>query len=311
MRNHIQTYLTALQEDRRYAEKTVRAYRHELVTFVGYCERVGYSSLVDGLTVQSVRGYLAERYNQLSSSSLRRAMCAIVGFADHCVVIGTLSGHRLGTLARPKHAAPVPRVLSVKAAKDLCEEAKQGKSPVELRDLALVELLYGCGLRVSEAVALDLSDLRWGQATHAVELVIRVRHGKGGKTREVPGGECLAQALRRYLEVRSALIGPSSPKQALFLGVKGGRMHTRVAHRSVVRACEQAGIARVGPHALRHSFATHLLDDGCDLRSIQEMLGHARLATTQRYTSLSKGRLWDIYQASHPRASLPKEDKKR
>lgn len=311
MREHIDTYLLTLERERRYAVRTVKAYRHELVVYAGYCEQEGHGALEEALALSTLRAYLSSRYKELSPSSLRRAMGVIVGFADHCVLTGSLASHRLQTLPRPKHPRPLPRVLSVKAVRDLCESGGHNNDPVALRDHALVELLYGCGLRVSEAVALDLPDLMWGHSADPKGLVVRVRKGKGGKSRDVPGGECLAVALRAYLGVRDRLLSQGSPIDALFLGVKGGRLHTRVARRSVVRACERAGVARVGPHTLRHSFATHLLDDGCDLRSIQEMLGHARLATTQNYTSVSKGRLWDVYQAAHPRASFPKEDKKR
>lgn len=310
MRDHIDTYLESLQGERRYSERTILVYRHELLMYAKYCEGEGELSMQKALEVQTLRAYLGSRYKKLSASSLRRAMGVIVGFADHCVVVGLLPAHQLRMLPRPKHVAPLPRVLSPKSAKELCEQEGDAEDVTWLRDLALVELLYGCGLRVSEAVALNLGDLRWGHGADPDGLIVRVVKGKGGKSREVPGGACLVKALRNYLKLRDRLMRRDSPKDALLLGVKGGRMSARVAHRSVVKACERAGVARVGPHALRHSFATHLLDDGCDLRSIQEMLGHCRLATTQRYTSLSKGRLWDIYQASHPRASLPKKEQK-
>lgn len=232
-----------------------------------------------------------------------------MAFADHCVRSGALRTHDLRLLDRPRHRSPLPRVLPVAAAKELCEFGSGPEdSVVALRDRALLELLYGSGLRISEAVALDLGDLRWNAKKKG--LMIRVRVGKGAKDREVPGGSYLRVALENYLARRGELVGKSSPAQALFLGVRGGRLSVRVARRSVSQAAERTGLGRLGPHALRHSFATHLLEEGCDLRSIQEMLGHARLSTTQRYTKLSRGRLWDIFHAAHPRAHLPKPDTK-
>lgn len=309
MRRHIGSYLDVIESQRRYARHTVAAYRRDLQGFARYCETQHATASLEDLNARMLRGYLGIRYRELSASSLRRAMCAILGFADYCVQSGALAGHDLRILDRPRHRAPLPRVLSAKAAHELCESGTNSQSVVELRDRALIELLYGCGLRVSEAVALDLEDIRPGVHADGKTVLVRVRRGKGGKGREVPGGECLAQALREYMKQRSSLLNERSPQEALFLGARGGRLSARVARRSVSNACDQAGVARVGPHALRHSFATHLLEDGCDLRSIQEMLGHARLATTQRYTRLSRGRLWDVYDAAHPRAGVPKGDK--
>lgn len=309
MRAQIEGFLDTLESQRRYSEKTVRAYRGDLLAFAQYCDLHADRAISKALTAQTLRAYLGERYKTLSASSLHRIMCAILGFADHCVAQGEIEGHDLRVLDRPRHQAPLPKVLSRTAAQNLCDEAAGQSDVLGLRNSALLELLYGSGLRVSEAVALDLEDLQW--STDKASLVIRVQRGKGGKTREVPGGECLALAMQAYLKQRFELLAAKSPKQALFLGARGGRLSDRVARRIVVQACERAGVARVGPHALRHSFATHLLDDGCDLRSIQEMLGHARLSTTQRYTKLSKGRLWDIYHASHPRAGSEQDKKKR
>lgn len=282
------------------------------MAFAQFCDLQAQGAELSALNAQTLRAYLSYRYSDLSASSLRRAICAILAFADHCVQVGAIQGHDLRVVERPRHTSPLPKLLSRKAAQELCDQTEAAPdSTVQDRNRALIELLYGCGLRVSEAVALNLEDLRWGDAGQDAPVLVRVRSGKGGKARDVPGGEYLAQALRGYLERRSGLLTAKSPRQALFLGARGGRLSDRVARRIVVQACEKAGVARVGPHALRHSFATHLLDDGCDLRSIQEMLGHARLSTTQRYTKLSKGRLWDIYHASHPRAAATKDNKKR
>lgn len=307
MRAQIEIFLETLQSQRRYSDKTIKSYGGDLRALACFCESEETPARVEDLNAKTLRAYLGSRYRELSSASMHRAMCAILAFADHCVKAGVLANHDLRLLDRPRYRSPVPKVLSQKVAQELCESGASVASPLALRDRALIELLYGCGLRVSEAVALDLDDIRWGPKGAEQPLIVRVQRGKGSKTRDVPGGECLAQALRDYLEQRSSLLNHRSPKDALFLGARGGRLSARVAHRSVSKACERAGVARVGPHTLRHSFATHLLDDGCDLRSIQEMLGHARLSTTQRYTALSKSRLWDIYHAAHPRANADKD----
>jgi integrase/recombinase XerC len=170
----------------------------------------------------------------------------------------------------------------------------------------MLEVLYGAGLRVSEAVALDLDDLRHEGRGADEHLTVRVRLGKGGKQRVVPLGRKAAVALAEWLDVRSELLRPGSPVAAVFLGHRGARLVTRVARELVYRRCEETGArAVVGPHGLRHSFATHLLQSGCDLRTIQSLLGHASLSTTQRYTHLDMGRLIDLYEQAHPRAKLP------
>ncbi|MCA9687245.1 MAG: tyrosine-type recombinase/integrase, partial [Myxococcales bacterium] len=148
----------------------------------------------------------------------------------------------------------------------------------------------------------DRDDLRW----EGERLTIRVRAGKGNKDRLVPLGRPGAEALQAWLEHRAELATARSPSQALFLGARGGRLSVRSARDLVYRRCRQSGArAVVGPHGLRHSFATHLLQSGCDLRSIQAMLGHASLSTTQRYTHLDMGRLFELYEQAHPRANLP------
>src|SRR5690606_14590698 len=172
------------------------------------------------------------------------------------------------------------------------------------RDRAVLEVLYGAGLRVSECVALDRSHLRW----EGDRLLVRVVRGKGGKDRVVPLGRPAARALREYLEVRPRLLQPRSPAEAVFLGNRGGRLSDRQVRYLVERRSTVEARARISPHGLRHSFATHLLESGCDLRAIQSMLGHASLSTTQRYTHLTLGKLIDVYEQAHPRARMPRGD---
>jgi integrase/recombinase XerC len=201
----------------------------------------------------------------------------------------------------PKQASRLPVALPASDVTAMIEAEAEPGDPKALRTRALLEVIYGAGLRVSETVGLDLDDLRGDRGS----LSVRVRSGKGGKDRVVPLGRSAGQAVAEWMRVRAGWLVPGRETSALFLGVRGGRLHSRVARRIVVDACTQAGArAVVGPHGLRHSFATHLLESGCDLRTIQALLGHASLSTTQRYTHLGMGKLIETYESSHPRARL-------
>ena len=177
-------------------------------------------------------------------------------------------------------------------------EAPRGTEPCDLRDRALLELMYACGLRASEAIGLELTDLDLD------ELVLRAR-GKGSKERVVPFGRAAAEAVRRYLERGRPALVQARPESHLFVNFRGGALTRQGLYKIVRRHATTAGLQdRMSPHTLRHTFATHLLAGGCDLRSVQEMLGHADVATTQLYTHLSSERLKDVYFRAHPRATL-------
>jgi integrase/recombinase XerC len=200
-------------------------------------------------------------------------------------------------IQNPKQEKRQPQLLNVDQAIAMMEAAIT-PDPVGLRDIALGELLYGSGLRISEAIALNLNDLD--------SDVIRVT-GKGSKERLVPLSDASIKRLRRYLEQRQALLQGNYVEQALFVGVRAGkRLNRRQAHRIIANLADLAGLpSNVHPHMLRHSFATHLLEAGADLRSVQELLGHENLTTTQRYTHLDMQRLMQVYDRSHPRAAEP------
>jgi site-specific recombinase XerD len=309
MRVALERFLQHLQTERRLAANTATAYARDIEAFASSVEqRRGRVAVVRDLDVREVRAHLAELHGELAASSIGRKLSALRTFAEFCRREQLLDENAVKLIRRPKVGRALPVALPVEDIGTLID-APQRPGPVGLRDRALLEVLYGAGLRVSEAVALDLDDLRGGgtgKGTDSSErLTVRVRSGKGGKQRVVPLGRKAGVALAEWLAVRSELLRPASPVAAVFLGCRGQRLATRVAREVVYRRCEETGArAVVGPHGLRHSFATHLLQSGCDLRTIQSLLGHASLSTTQRYTHLDMGRLIDLYEQAHPRAKL-------
>lgn len=305
MRVALERFLQHLQTERRLAANTAIAYARDIEAFASSVEkRRGRAAQVRDLDVREVRAHLAELHGELAASSIGRKLSALRTFAEFCRREHLIDENAVALIRRPKVGRKLPVALPVEDIGTLID-APQKPGAVGLRDRALLEVLYGAGLRVSEAVALDLDDLRHEGAKPDERLTVRVRSGKGGKQRVVPLGRKAAEALAEWLAVRTELLRPASPVAAVFLGTRGARLTTRVARELVYRRCEETGArAVVGPHGLRHSFATHLLQSGCDLRTIQALLGHASLSTTQRYTHLDMGRLIDLYEQAHPRAKL-------
>lgn len=306
MRAALERFLVHLETERRLSANTCTAYRRDIEDFIESLEsRRKRPAKVTDLDLREVRAHLAERHSQLVPSSIARKLSALRGFGEFCRREGLLDDNAVALLRRPKIGRKLPVALPVEDVGAMIDKP-QREGPIGARDRALLEVLYGAGLRVSEAVALELDDLSWeGDRS----LTVRVRHGKGGKQRLVPLGSRAAEALRSWLAVRDQLLRPKSPVRALFLGSRGGPLVARVAREVVYRRCQETGARTVvGPHGLRHSFATHLLQSGCDLRSIQAMLGHASLSTTQRYTHLDMGRLFELYEQAHPRARQPPGD---
>lgn len=306
MRAALASFLVQLETERRLSANTRTAYARDIEAFIDSVEaRRSRPARVTDLDVREVRAHLAELHGKLAASSIGRKLSALRTFGEFCRREGLLDENAVALIRRPKVGRKLPVALPVEDVGQLID-APQREGAIGLRDRALLEVLYGAGLRVSEVVALDLEDLRREGAGGHERLTVRVRAGKGGKQRVVPLGRKAAAALNEWLAVRDELATPKSPADALFLGHRGGRLSTRVARELVYRRCESTGArAVVGPHGLRHSFATHLLQSGCDLRTIQALLGHASLSTTQRYTHLDMGRLIDLYEKAHPRASLP------
>jgi integrase/recombinase XerC len=304
MRAALASFLVQLETERRLSENTRTAYARDIETFIASVEaRRERPARVTDLDVREVRAHLAELHGKLAASSIGRKLSALRTFGEFCRREGLLDENAVALIRRPKVGRKLPVALPVEDVGNMID-GRQREGAIGLRDKALLELLYGAGLRVSELVALDLEHLRWEGSERAT---VRVVGGKGGKDRLVPLGSRGCVAVREWLAEREELIAPRKhPAQALLLGARGGRLSVRSARDVVYRRCRETGArAQIGPHGLRHSFATHLLQSGCDLRSIQAMLGHASLSTTQRYTHLDMGRLFELYEQAHPRARQP------
>jgi integrase/recombinase XerD len=273
------------------APRTVEAYRRDLAAVSAWFDRP-----IAHITTEQLEQYLAElRAAGLSPSTIARRVAAMRSFFRHQALLGARTDNPAAELDLPRGRRTLPRTLSAAEAERLIEAAA-GTTPRALRDRALVELLYGAGLRVSEAVGLQKSsaDLD-GRLVRCV--------GKGSKERVVPIGRQGAQALRRYL-ARGRPFLDSRHRPELFLNAKGGGLTRAGAFLILRRLAAKAGLEpeRVHPHLLRHSFATHLLEGGADLRSVQEMLGHADLATTELYTHVTDRRRRELYFQAHPHA---------
>jgi site-specific recombinase XerD len=276
---------------------TRAAYEGDVAQLVAWAERGGRDSptSVDRIALRRYLAYLATR--GYARRSIARKAASLRRYFGWLARQGLLPIDPAAGLSAPKGEARLPHVLRGAELDSLLvpgggEATTREPSPVELRDSAMVELLYGSGLRVAELCGLDRADLLLDQRTVVV-------WGKGSKQRRVPMSEPSVEACRRWLAGgRAHLLREGSPPEAVFLNLRGNRLTPRDARRVI----DRRALSPTHPHALRHSFATHLLDGGADLRAVQELLGHADLATTQLYTHVSKERLHEVYSATHPRA---------
>ena len=301
-----------LSVERACSPRTVVAYGRDLAEFRRiFADRTGADP--DPLTVDTrdVRAHLAALFGGNDAATIARKLSSLRSFFRFLAQRGLIEGNPARAVRSPKRRKALPRSLDVDATFRLVEAPTTNTSATEslrtrrlaLRDRALLEVLYGAGLRVSECCGLDVEDVdsqRYEGAT-----IISVRHGKGKKSRLVPVGSKAESALGDYLAIRGELCHPRTralDPVALFLNYRGGRLRPRSAQRMVARYAALVIGSEATPHALRHSFATHLLDEGVDLRAIQELLGHASLASTQIYTRVSLDHLMKVYDDSHPRA---------
>jgi integrase/recombinase XerD len=279
----------------RLAPRTVEAYRRDLALLAGWLGRSPSEASTDDLTA-----YVAQlRADGLAPTTIARRLAAVRSFFRHQVLLGTRTDNPAANVELPKRRRKLPRTLSPAEVERLLDAAA-GTTPGALRDRALGELLYGAGLRVSEAVGLDR------QSVDLEHRLVRCL-GKGNKERVVPIGREAAESLRRYL-ARGRPFLERRQRPELFLNANGGALTRAGVFLILRRLAAKAGLEpeRIHPHLLRHSFATHLLEGGADLRAVQEMLGHADLATTELYTHVSDRRRRELYFEAHPHARRKK-----
>lgn len=298
----ISRYLDHLTVERGAAANTVTSYRRDLERYRRHLESRDISSL-DEVTEEDVREFLVELRRgdpetgqaPLADSSIARTLVATRRFHKFAVEEGIVATDVAHAVKPPRPARRLPKSLPVDEVLAILEAAGTEDHPRALRDRALLEFLYSCGARISEATSLDLDDLD----LDACAVLLR---GKGGKERLVPLGGPAVEAIEAYLvRGRPALVSRATP--ALFLNARGGRLSRQSAWQVLVTAAERAGLDKaVSPHTLRHSFATHLLDGGADVRVVQELLGHASVTTTQVYTLVTVNTMREVYAVAHPRA---------
>jgi integrase/recombinase XerC len=297
----IERYGDHLKLEKNVSPHTLRNYLSDLRQFEEYLDRRAKehdekTTAIENVSVHLVRAYLASIAKHNKKSSIGRKLAALKGFYRYLVREERIAQDPLALVSTPKQEKPLPKFLSVDDAFRLLGGVS-GDGILTLRDRAILETLYSTGVRVSELVGLNWGDVDIGLG------VIRVM-GKGSKERIVPIGEVALNALEAYAEEQALLWKrPAKGGHAVFLNHRGARITTRSVARVVDKYLKAADIqVRMGPHGLRHTFATHLLNGGADLRVIQEMLGHASLSTTQRYTHLNLDELTAVYDKTHPRA---------
>ena len=290
----VEQFLRSLQE-RNASPHTIKAYRTDLAQFADYVGPQGWRDIDHVL----IRGYLSSLYERgLSKTSVARALAALRSLYKWLAQEGEVEQNPAALVATPRLPKKLPRVPTIEEVNTVLDAAMPECSAFTERDQAILELLYGCGIRNSELIGINVDDIRWSN-----ELIL-VR-GKGRKERFVPFGDSAKAAVQAYLPARQRVLGEtkSPTERALLINLRGSRLTTR----SVGRIVKQIAVARglspdVHPHTLRHAFGTHLLEEGADLRAIQELLGHERLSTTQRYTQLTTAQLTVVYDRTHPRA---------
>ena len=296
--SHLEAFLEYLEVSRAASPHTLTAYRRDLLAFAAYLQPQGVA--LEAATHLHLRGFLGVQAVDHAPASRARRLAALKAFYRFLARRGVIAASPARRVKTPKLPRRLPRAVPVDEVFALVE-APGAERVLEARDRAMLELLYGAGLRVAELCGLDLDrlDRRAG--------VVRVL-GKGRKERLCPVNEAALEAVDAWLQVRGSLLATPARGQdprALFLNARGGRLTTRSVQRQLATWAARAGLQReVSPHALRHSYATHLLAGGADIRVIQELLGHASLSTTQRYTAVSFEQLQAVYDRAHPRAGL-------
>jgi len=310
----VRTYLDHLSIEKGLAANTLSSYRRDLRRYREFLDQSGVDSL-DAVSEATVTDFLVrlregdQAHQPLSASSAARTVVAVRGFHKFAVADGLATVDPAAAVKPPSPAKRLPKALPLSDVEAILEAAGAPGTPLALRDRALLEVLYGTGARISEAVGLDVDDIDLDDPAADDDAGVVLLRGKGGKQRLVPVGSYALEAVSAYLvRGRPALVAGASTSSAsvgpaLFLNARGGRLSRQSAWAVLVKAAERAGVTKdVSPHTLRHSFATHLLDGGADVRVVQELLGHASVTTTQVYTLVTVDNLREVFATAHPRA---------
>jgi len=291
-------YLEALEKERNLSQNTVRGYRNDLGFFAEWLkkQKITQSSELEELSHATIRAFWAERRaNGLSAQSMRRGQSALRGLMKFAMRRHEICANPAASMDSPRRQRPLPKALSQEDVNLLLNSPDQ-TTLLGMRDRAILETLYGSGLRVSELASL------WHSCIDFDNRIVRVT-GKGEKERLIPLTPASCEAIKIYLSARNAQHPESKSEPAVFLNHLGTPLSTRSIARLIEKYARQlAMMMNITPHQFRHSFATHMLNNGADIRAVQEMLGHSNLATTQIYTRISKERLMQTYRLSHPRS---------
>ena len=294
MQKAVIQFLQSLRE-RNASPNTMLAYGKDLAEFVKYIGPIEKPAELDHVRI---RGFLSHLYERgLGKTSVARHLAAVRSLYKWLAREGKVKQNPASLVSTPKLPKRLPRVPTIEEVNNVLDGELPETAAFVERDKTILELLYGCGLRNSELIGINLDDIHWSNET----ILVR---GKGRKERMVPLGDTAAEAIREYLSKRKELLAAKKKTTpALLVNLRGQRLTTRSVGRIVKHIAVSKGLSPdVHPHTLRHAFGTHLLEEGADLRAIQEMLGHERLSTTQRYTQLSMKHVVEVYDKTHPRA---------
>jgi len=293
-------FLDFLRAERGASESTLRAYRVDLEQFADFVsgDDEGSSSFAPSeIELSDLRGFVADRFDENVASTVARKVSTLRSFWSYLVKKGEVDDNPTALLSAPKVSQPLRNYLKVDEIFNLLDDHRPDGA-LGVRDMAMWEVGYGCGLRVSEIVGMDRTDIDFDRGWIRID-------GKGDEERQVPLGGKAETQLRSYLHRRGELATEETDPEAVFLNHRGGRLTARSVRRLLKKHLTRAGLdPSITPHGLRHSFATHLLSSGGDLRGIQELLGHSNLSTTERYTHVSIEQMTEVYDATHPRAEL-------
>ncbi|MDI6891893.1 MAG: site-specific tyrosine recombinase XerD [Actinomycetota bacterium] len=293
--------LNYLSVERGLSENTLKAYGRDLSDYLSHLRKKGILS-PDDVSSVTIRDYLSRLRNRDSSpATITRKLAAVKTFHKFLVREGVTDKLPVADFRSPKIPRKLPRVLRVDQVELLLDQPK-GSKPTALRDKAILETLYGAGLRISELLSLDVDDVDFEEG------YVRC-FGKGSKERIIPLGSHALRAISEYIKCGKPILCKKCPTPALFVNARGKRLTRQGCWRILKDYALQAGFKEIHPHVLRHSFATHLLEAGADLRAVQEMLGHAKISTTQIYTHVTREHLREVYMQAHPRARMTLREK--